>query len=77
MRNKDNDFLPRYYTNKAIKSKIDKALQEINESIMPNLTALDCSESEKKQYKLRVIALENIIKTLDPEYYESTYLLDV
>lgn len=77
MRTKENDFLPKYFTNKAVRLKIDKALKEINESIMPNLTALDCSEKESKQYKRRIKELEKVIKETDPEYYELTYLLDV
>ena len=75
-RTKENEYLPRYYTNNSIRLKIDKALQEINESIMPNLMAIDCSEKESKQYKRMIKELEKVIKETDSEFYELTYLLD-
>ena len=76
MRTKENDFLPKYYTNKSVKTKIDKALQEINESIMPNLMATDCTEKESREYNRRIKQLEKVIKESDQEFYELTYLLD-
>ena len=76
MRTKENDFLSKYYTNNSVKIKIDKALKDITETVMPKLTATDCTEKEEKKYKKEIRGHERIIKEADPEYYQSTYLLD-
>tara|TARA_R100000306_G_C4348055_1_gene128639 strand:+ start:382 stop:624 length:243 start_codon:yes stop_codon:yes gene_type:complete len=68
-RNKDNMYLPRYRTNKIIRSKIDKLLEE-NAKIWCNLgteTPLDVGTREKGERKWKKIAKQ--IKELDEEYY--------
>ena len=76
MRTKENNHLSKYYTNNSIRGKIDKINQRINEGICPILNALDCKESERRKLTAEKNRLENEIKKLDLEYWESVFKVD-
>lgn len=73
MRTKENNFLPKYDTNKKIKDKIDKINRRINEGICPILNAIDCTEKERRTLTAEKNKLEKEVKQIDPEYWEQVY----
>ena len=69
IRNKDNMHLSKYRTNKTIRAKIDKLLEE-NAQIWANLgteTPLDVGTREKGERKWKKIAKQ--IKDIDEDSY--------
>lgn len=71
MRTKDNDFLPKYYTNKSVREKIDKLLQK-HASLEATL-GTDSSRKEVGNVVRSQMALEKKIKNIDSDYWDSVF----
>ena len=71
MRTKENDFLPKYYTNKSVREKIDKLLQK-HASLEATL-GTDSSRKEVGNVVRSQMALEKKIKNIDLDYWKSVF----
>lgn len=68
MRNKDNDYKSKYYTNVSIREKIDKRLHKIA-ALNANIGS-DSTEKEKEDIYKQIGELGQQIKDIDSEFYE-------
>lgn len=71
MRTKENDFLPKYYTNKTVRTKIDKLLQQ-HASLEATL-GKDSSRKEVGNVVRSQMELEKQIKKIDLDYWKSVF----
>jgi ribosomal protein S2 len=71
MRTKDNEHLPKYFTNKSVREKIDKLLKE-HASLEATL-GTDSTRKEVGNVVRAQIKLEKKIKTIDSEYWETVF----
>lgn len=74
MRTKDNDYLPRYNTNKKIRTKIDKLLEE-HASLQATL-GIDAKQKEIRAVVRKQLEIESKIKSIDKDYWETTFGID-
>ena len=74
MRNKDNNFLSKYYTNKSIRTKIDKLLED--HASQQATLGTDSTQKEIRKVVLEQLKIEKEIKKLDLEYWESVFKVD-
>jgi len=74
MRNKDNNFLSKYYTNKSIRTKIDKLLED--HAKQQATLGTDSTQKEIRKVVVEQLKIEKEIKKLDLEYWESVFKVD-
>jgi len=70
-RTKENDYKPRYYTNKSIRKDIDKLLED--HARLEATLGTDSTRKEVGNVVRAQIKIEKKIKTIDSEYWETVF----
>jgi len=73
MRNKDNEHLSYYYTNKEVRKQIDKCLHQINANYA-QLHGTDSTKDDLLKIQEFNEPLKERIKELDLDFYNTIYL---
>ena len=71
MRTKDNNYRPKYYTNQAIRTKIDRLLQQ--HASEECKLGTDSTMKEIQKITREQVKIEREIKKIDPEYWAETF----
>ena len=74
MRNKENNYKSKYYTNKQVRSKIDKLLHE--HAAEQATLGTDSKQKEIRKVVKKQLEIEAKIKEIDPEFWESTFKIE-
>jgi hypothetical protein len=74
MRTKENEHLPRYYTNKSIRERIDSLLKK--HSSLEATLGIDSSRKEIGNVTRKQLELEKKIKEIDSEYWDAVFKVD-
>ena len=74
MRTKDNDYRARYYTNEAIRRRVDKRLKQMHR-LTPLIDATDVTTDELKDLNKEMERLNGEIKEIDAEFWDEINLI--
>ena len=74
MRNKENSYKARYYTNEAIRRRVDMRLKKMHR-LTPLMDATDVTVAELKGFQKEMDRLNGEIKEIDAEFYDETNLI--
>jgi len=74
MRTKDNAYRSRYYTNEAIRARIDMRLKKMH-NLTPLIDATDITAQELKVFTAEMKRLNGEIKKIDSEFWDEINLL--
>ena len=75
MRNKENAYRSRYYTNEAVRARIDMRLKKMN-NLTPLIDATDITNSELKKFTQEMKRLDGEIKNIDIEFWDEINILE-
>jgi hypothetical protein len=74
MRTKLNSYKARYYTNEAIRRRIDLRLKKMHR-LTPLMDATDVTIAELKGFQKEMDRLNGEIKKIDPDFYDEINLI--
>jgi len=74
MRNKLNSYKARYYTNEAIRRRVDLRLKKMHR-LTPLMDATDVTIAELKGFQKEMDRLNGEIKKIDPDFYDEINLI--
>jgi hypothetical protein len=74
MRNKENAYRSRYYTNEAIRARVDRRLKKMH-NLTPLIDATDITAQELKVFTAEMKRLNGEIKKIDSEFWDEINLL--
>jgi hypothetical protein len=75
MRNKENAYRSRYYTNEAVRARIDMRLKKMH-NLTPLIDATDITNSELKKFTQEMKRLDGEIKNIDIEFWDEINILE-
>ena len=76
MRNKLNNYKARYYTNEAIRRRVDMRLKKMHR-LTPLMDATDVTKTELKEFNKEMARLNGEIKEIDPEFWDEINLVSI
>jgi hypothetical protein len=74
MRTKLNSYKARYYTNEAIRRRVDLRLKKMHR-LTPLMDATDVTIAELKGFQKEMDRLNGEIKKIDPDFYDEINLI--
>ena len=74
MRNKENNYRARYYTNESIRRRVDMRLKKMHR-LTPLMDATDVTVAELKGFQKEMDRLNGEIKKIDPDFYDEINLI--
>ena len=74
MRTKENDYRARYYTNEAIRRRVDKRLKQMHR-LTPLMDATDVTTDELTELNKEMERLNGEIKEIDAEFWDEINLI--
>ena len=74
MRTKENDYRARYYTNEAIRRRVDKRLKQMHR-LTPLIDATDVTTDELTELNKEMERLNGEIKEIDSEFWDEINLI--
>jgi predicted nucleic acid-binding Zn-ribbon protein len=74
MRTKDNDYRARYYTNEAIRRRVDMRLKKMHR-LTPLMDATDVTTDELTELNKEMERLNGEIKEIDSEFWDEINLI--
>lgn len=74
MRNKENSYKARYYTNEAIRRRVDMRLKKMHR-LTPLMDATDVTVAELKGFQKEMDRLNGEIKEIDAEFWDEINLI--
>ncbi len=74
MRTKENDYRARYYTNEAIRRRVDMRLKKMHR-LTPLIDATDVTTDELTELNKEMERLNGEIKKIDPEFWDEINLI--
>jgi len=74
MRTKDNDYRARYYTNEAIRRRVDMRLKKMHR-LTPLIDATDVTTDELTELNKEMERLNGEIKEIDSEFWDEINLI--
>jgi len=74
MRNKENDYRARYYTNEAIRRRVDMRLKKMHR-LTPLIDATDVTTDELTELNKEMERLNGEIKEIDSEFWDEINLI--
>ena len=74
MRNKLNSYKARYYTNEAIRRRVDLRLKKMHR-LTPLMDATDVTIAELKGFQKEMDRLNGEIKKIDPDFYDEINMI--
>ena len=74
MRNKENNYRARYYTNETIRRRVDMRLKKMHR-LTPLMDATDVTVAELKGFQKEMDRLNGEIKQIDPDFYDEINLI--
>jgi len=74
MRTKENDYRARYYTNEAIRRRVDMRLKKMHR-LTPLMDATDITTDELKDLNKEMERLNREIKEIDSEFWDEINLI--
>jgi len=74
MRTKENDYRARYYTNEAIRRRVDKRLKQMHR-LTPLIDATDVTTDELTELNKEMERLNGEIKEIDAEFWDEINLI--
>jgi len=74
MRNKENSYRARYYTNEAIRRRVDMRLKKMHR-LTPLMDATDVTVAELKGFQKEMDRLNGEIKEIDSEFWDEINLI--
>ncbi len=74
MRTKENDYRARYYTNEAIRRRVDMRLKKMHR-LTPLMDATDVTVAELREFTKEMERLNGEIKKIDPEFWDEINLI--
>jgi hypothetical protein len=75
MRNKENAYRSRYYTNEAVRARIDMRLKKMH-NLTPLIDSTDITNSELKKFTQEMKRLNGEIKNIDIEFWDEINILE-
>lgn len=75
MRNKENAYRSRYYTNEAVRARIDMRLKKMH-NLTPLIDSTDITNSELKKFTQEMKRLDGEIKNIDIEFWDEINILE-
>lgn len=75
MRTKDNAYRSRYYTNEAIRARVDMRLKKMH-NLTPLIDSTDITNSELKKFTQEMKRLNGEIKNIDIEFWDEINILE-
>jgi hypothetical protein len=75
MRTKHNAYRSRYYTNEAVRARIDMRLKKMH-NLTPLIDATDITNSELKKFTQEMKRLDGEIKNIDIEFWDEINILE-
>ncbi len=73
-KNKLNSYKARYYTNEAIRRRVDLRLKKMHR-LTPLMDATDVTIAELKGFQKEMDRLNGEIKKIDPDFYDEINLI--
>ena len=74
MRTKLNSYKARYYTNEAIRRRVDLRLKKMHR-LTPLMDATDVTEAELQEFEKEIARLNGEIKEIDAEFWDEINLI--
>ncbi|MEE9572280.1 MAG: hypothetical protein V3W20_04485 [Candidatus Neomarinimicrobiota bacterium] len=74
MRTKENDYRARYYTNEAIRRRVDMRLKKMHR-LTPLIDATDVTTDELTELNKEMERLNGEIKEIDSEFWDEINLI--
>ena len=74
MRNKENSYRARYYTNETIRRRVDMRLKKMHR-LTPLMDATDVTVAELRDFTKEMDRLNGEIKQIDPDFYDEINLI--
>ena len=74
MRNKENNYRARYYTNESIRRRVDMRLKKMHR-LTPLMDATDVTVAELREFTKEMDRLNGEIKEIDAEFYDEINLI--
>lgn len=74
MRNKLNSYKARYYTNEAIRRRVDLRLKKMHR-LTPLMDAVDVTTAELQEFEKEMARLNGEIKKIDPDFWDEINLI--
>ena len=74
MRTKENDYRARYYTNEAIRRRVDMRLKKMHR-LTPLMDATDITVAELREFTKEMERLNGEIKEIDAEFWDEINLI--
>ena len=75
MRNKENAYRSRYYTNESVRARIDMRLKKMH-NLTPLIDSTDITNSELKKFTQEMKRLNGEIKNIDIEFWDEINILE-
>ncbi len=75
MRNKENAYRSRYYTNEAVRARIDMRLKKMH-NLTPLIDSTDITTNELKEFTQEMKRLSGEIKNIDVEFWDEINILE-
>ena len=74
MRNKENNYRARYYTNESIRRRVDMRLKKMHR-LTPLMDATDVTVAELREFTKEMDRLNGEIKQIDAEFWDEINLI--
>ena len=74
MRNKENNYRARYYTNETIRRRVDMRLKKMHR-LTPLMDATDVTVAELRDFTKEMDRLNGEIKEIDAEFWDEINLI--
>ena len=74
MRNKENNYRARYYTNESIRRRVDMRLKKMHR-LTPLMDATDVTVAELREFTKEMDRLNGEIKEIDEEFWDEINLI--